>query len=259
MNMNAKVNPHGRCGSCDGIHAGDANPSRLTAAATLGVEAEWLNPPRHRGGYQAGRLAASLAVMVAGILTPTAAAARLAAPQVKTMNFFAPEELDLGVTAIAVSDRSEALLARYAPPRRPQVLAAAELSPTRGPIATSLDATITVSAIQAWGFAGRERALGDLAARLDATHRSLDTLAGQRTLLRNDDAREAFNSALRASEDAEQQLRRSLKAARMASEQDWNLARSAVAADFTLYAEAVAKAETAMAAGTAEDSGKKLG
>jgi hypothetical protein len=78
-------------------------------------------------------------------------------------------------------------------------------------------------------------------------------------VLRDDDAREAFNSALSAAEDAEQQLRRSLQTARAASGQEWNLARSAVAADFTRYAGAVAKAEMAMAAGSTEDSGKKLG
>ncbi|HVU25593.1 MAG TPA: hypothetical protein VHE13_15800 [Opitutus sp.] len=219
------------------------------------------NPDRrHDHSGMNGRLlaVASLATLFAVTLAPVQAA-RLAAPRVKSMNFFAPEELELGATAIAVSDRSEPLLAQFAAPRHPPTLAAAEVSPMRGPIATSLDATITASAIQAWTFDGRERAAERLAERLDATRRALDALASQRAVLRNDDAREAFNSALRAAEEAEQQLRRSLQATRDASEREWTLARSAVTADFTLYAEAVAKVEMAMAVGSAEDSGKKLG
>lgn len=206
-----------------------------------------------------------LGAMGAAILAPVRAhAARLATPRTKAMNLnFSPDELDLGATAIAVSERSEPLRLQFADSgsRGTPIVAAAEgaVSPRRGPIATSLDAVITVSAIQTWRFDQRDKSADDLVTCVDATHRSLETLAGQRSTLRSDEARTAFNTALRAAEDAEQQLRRSLQAARSASEQDWSLARSAVSADFAVYAEAVSQAETAMAAGSTEDSGKRLG
>ena len=126
-------------------------------------------------------------------------------------------------------------------------------------IATSLDAAITVSTIQIWKFDQREKSVSDLATRIDATRRALAVLASQRTTLRSDNAQDAFNSALRGAEDAEQHLQQSLQAARSSSEQDWSRARSAVSADFALYADAVSQAETAMVTGSVEDSGKKLG
>lgn len=201
-----------------------------------------------------------LMIGMAATLAPVQAAVRSVAPRAKVRTF-APEQLDLGATTIAVSDRSEPVYLQFANSdgTSAPIMAAVEVSPRRGPIATSLDATITVSAIQTWRFEQREKSADDLTARLDATHRSLDSLASQRTTLRSDEAQMAFNAALHSAEDAEQQLRRSLQVARAASEQDWSLTRTAVSADFAVYAEAVAQAETAMAAGSTDDSGKKLG
>lgn len=199
-------------------------------------------------------------VMAVATVGPSLRAARLTAPRVKITRF-APEELELGATAIAVSERSEPMRLQFADSgwRPTSAMAAADVSPRRGPIATSLDAAITVSAIQTWRFEQREKSADELLTRIDATRRALNALAGQRPVLRSDEAQNAFNAALRGAEEAEQQLRRSLQAARAASDADWNLARSAVSADFSLYANAVAEAEAAMAAGSAEDSGKKLG
>lgn len=204
-----------------------------------------------------------LAAVTAATFVPAASAARLAAPRVKVTNF-SPEELELGATAIAVSERSEPMRLQFTDSgfRQTPVVAATDVpdvSLRRGPIATSLDAAITVSVIQTWKFDQREKSADDLAARLEATRRALDALAGQRPVLRSDEAQAAFNSALHGTEDAERQLRRSLQSARSSSAQDWSIARSAVSADFAVYAEAVAQAEVAMAAGSAEDSGKKLG
>lgn len=211
---------------------------------------------------RAGRFLVAFVLTATAVATstPSLMAARLAAPRARITSF-APEELELGATAIAVSERSEPMRMQFADSgfRPTSVMAAADVSPRHGPIATSLDATITVSAIQTWRFEQREKLTDDLVTRVDATHRSLNALASQRPVLRSDEAQNAFNSALRGAEDAEQQLRRSLQAARAASEGDWNLARSAVSADFALYANAVSEAEAAMAAGSAEDSGKKLG
>lgn len=214
-----------------------------------------------RSGRRASLLIVATA-LAAGAWTPLAHAARLAAPRVKVTNF-APEELELGATAVAVSERSEPLRLQFADAGtgRTSLLAAAEMdvSPRRGPIVTSLDAAVTVNAIQIWRFDQREKSTDELVARVDATHRSLEALASQRPTLRSDNAQEDFNSALRKAEDAEQHLRRSLQAIRSASEQDWSHARSAVSADFAMYADAVSQAEAAMAAGSTEDSGKKLG
>lgn len=230
MNVNAKINLPSQGGHPARSGRGRAMTLLFTSAATAAM---WALPVQ---------------------------AARLAEPRVKSMSF-APEELELGATAIAVSERSEPLRLQFtdADFRRAPVTAAAEVSPRRGPIATSLDAAITVSTIQIWKFDQREKSVSDLATRIDATRRALAVLASQRTTLRSDNAQDAFNSALRGAEDAEQHLQQSLQAARSSSEQDWSRARSAVSADFALYADAVSQAETAMVTGSVEDSGKKLG
>lgn len=237
----------------DNIYGSGSIRTMNRKALHLGFRCSWAGPGRWVAAFVLSALAMASAV-------PSLRAARLTAPRAKVMSF-SPEELELGATAITVSERSEPMRMQFADSgfRQTPVVAAADISPRHGPIATSLDAAITVSAIQTWRFEEREKSADDLVTRIDATHRALNALASQRPVLRSDEAQNAFNSALRGAENAEQRLRQSLQAARAASAADWNLARSAVSADFVLYANAVSEAEAAMAAGSAEDSGKKLG
>lgn len=211
---------------------------------------------KHRAS-SSPRLAPWLALTLIPLFAGTAALAH--SPAVQFLSFGPPPELGLGVTGIGVSERSERLLAQVKTSGRnsPSLLPAGLAG--QGPIGAALGANAMASSIQAWAFDSREQLAGEVESRVDASGRAIDALARQGSRLKDSQAGAIFAAAVRASETAEKQLRRSLEAARSAWDRKWGEARTAVAADFTAYAAAVAHVESVMAEGSADSGGQEPG
>lgn len=111
--------------------------------------------------------------------------------------------------------------------------------PTVG-IATSLDAPRVTTTIRGQSDTARDQLIADIETRLDA---SQTALRGFRSSTRemSAESRDQFEAAADDLKAKEKALKKSLKAARKADAQEWNNARTQLAADYEAYAAAAAR------------------
>lgn len=133
----------------------------------------------------------------------------------------------------------------------PAVTTEAALSPTGRTtvsVASSLESTRIAPTIQAATFASRETTVADIDARLTASEKSLAALRSSSSEM-SASGKTQFKTADDVVKEREKALRSSIRAARNASETEWDSARSKLAADYEAYASALASVDAA--AGTA--------
>jgi hypothetical protein len=127
----------------------------------------------------------------------------------------------------------------------------AALSPTGRTMisaAASLESTRISPSIRAATFTSRESTVADIDARLTASEKSLAALRSSSSEM-SASGKTQFKTADDVVKEREKALRSSIRAARNASETEWDSARSKLAADYEAYASALASVDAA--AGTA--------
>lgn len=109
----------------------------------------------------------------------------------------------------------------------------------------AVDPAITITEIQGATFSTRKELATGIDSRINASMKAVNELQ-QRAEAAGDKSRQEFAKALVEVRAREKALRSSLKAATMAKgESTWGEVQSALAKDYSAYAEAVASAETA--------------
>jgi len=108
----------------------------------------------------------------------------------------------------------------------------------------SLDSRATVEQIRAAAHANRDAILAEVKTRIDASVRATARLRSEARRL-DGDARAEFQASIDDVKVREKAVKQSLKTARQARGDAQTAAQSRLAADYTAYAEAVARAEAA--------------
>lgn len=110
--------------------------------------------------------------------------------------------------------------------------------------ASSLESTRIAPSIRAATFASRESTVADIDARLTASEKSLAAMRSSSAEM-SASGKTQFKTADDVVKEREKTLRSSIRAARNASESEWDSARSKLAADYEAYASALASADAA--------------
>jgi hypothetical protein len=111
--------------------------------------------------------------------------------------------------------------------------------PTVG-VATSLDATRVTASIRSQNETAREHLFTDIETRLNSSDNALREFR-RSTSEMSATNRDQFQSAADDLKEKEKALKKSLKAARKASAQEWDSARAQLAADYEAYATAATR------------------
>jgi hypothetical protein len=127
----------------------------------------------------------------------------------------------------------------------PAATSNASLTPTgRVAVATSLESTRVAPTIRAATFASRDQTIADIEARLTASEKPLASLRSS-TGEMSASGKTQFKTADDVVKEREKALRSSMRAARNASNAEWESARSKLAADYEAYASALASVDAA--------------
>lgn len=111
-------------------------------------------------------------------------------------------------------------------------------------VSAPLDAGRVAPSLQASAMAAREEAVSDMENRIRTSETSLAVMR-RSTNEMSPEGRAQFHSATAEVNAKEKVLRGSIKAARKANEANWETARTRLAADYTAYAEALARIDVA--------------
>ncbi len=111
-------------------------------------------------------------------------------------------------------------------------------------VAMPLAATQTATALNSADFRNRELILADVDARLNASDNALRTVRASATQMSAASSTQ-FRTVDEDVTRAERALRESLRAARAASEQQWDAARARLSSDFQTYAAALTRLDAA--------------
>lgn len=130
----------------------------------------------------------------------------------------------------------------------PAVIVATEpaLQPTgRGSVtvASSLDATTFGPTLRSATYANRNQVIADIESRVSATDTALGTVRGTANAM-SADGKRAFHTAEDTVKQKAKALKKSIQAARKASESEWENARAQLASDFDAYAAAIASVDS---------------
>jgi hypothetical protein len=124
------------------------------------------------------------------------------------------------------------------------------LTPTGRPavaVATSLESAKFAPTIRLTTISTRDPVMADIESRMKASERAMAaanaSMAGM-----SDEGRKQFKAAAEEVKDKARELKRSVQAARKATEQDWDAARTELASDYEAYAAALAKVDAVSAA-----------
>lgn len=173
-----------------------------------------------------------------GVNAGSSASTNVEVPAQKVDDISKPGEADLGSGAGGV----------YVPPPHGEVRARVNgpgaKGAAAGSIAATLDAGPTVRVIESRSIAAREELATEIDQRIDASSHAVASLKRQARSL-DDEAQTEFDAAMKDVALREKQLKRSAKHVRKATSENWEEARSAVAADYSAYAQAVMRAEAA--------------
>lgn len=113
---------------------------------------------------------------------------------------------------------------------------------------TALDSGPTVAKTRSATFVMRDTLISGLGTRIDASTVAANGIENRLTALRGE-VRTEFKAAQETVRMREQQVRKSLDAARTATAETWSEARSNLAADYEAYAAALTRLETVASVG----------
>ncbi len=158
--------------------------------------------------------------------------------------------LSLALTSVALSP---ALVAAEKPEAAPGTMGGKTTSTpditTFTEASAALDSGPTVMKARSAEFGTRDTIVSDMGDRIQASVGALSTLEQNRTKEFKGEVRTEFKAAFETVRTREQQVRKSLDAARNANSDTWAAARSNLAADYEAYGAAVTRVETVASVG----------
>ncbi|HUR58007.1 MAG TPA: hypothetical protein VM029_09890 [Opitutaceae bacterium] len=109
-------------------------------------------------------------------------------------------------------------------------------------VATSVDSVTVVPTIRAGMYESRDQVLTDIETRLKNSNTAMSTIRSTSSSM-SESGRMQFKAAEGQVKEREKALRKSIKAARKANAQEWDAARTQLAADYEAYASALASVD----------------